>query len=89
MTRDVRDPVVVAVEHWRAHGWETGWYFGAGLSIYRTDDLIGLSDEGALRPHKLTRARHEALAVLFFSRQGEMPLGKLGERLLVHPTSVT
>ena len=89
MTRDVRDPVVVAAEHWRAHGWETGWYFAAGLSIYRTDDLIRLSDEGALRPHKLTRSRHEALAVLFFSRQGEMPLGKLSERLLVHPTSVT
>ena len=89
MTRNVRDPVIVAAEHWRAHGWETGWYFAAGLSIYRTDDLIRLSDEGALRPHKLTRSRHEALAVLFFSRQGEMPLGKLSERLLVHPTSVT
>ena len=54
VTRDVRDPVIVAAEHWRAHGWETGWYFAAGLSIYRTDDLIRLSDEGALRPHKLT-----------------------------------
>ena len=89
MTRHASDPVVVAVDNWRTHGWETGSYFAAGLSIYRVDDLIRLSDEAALRPHKLTRSRHEALAVLFFSRHGEMPLGKLGERLLVHPTSVT
>ena len=89
MTRDARDPVVVAVEHWRANGWETGWHFAAGLSIYRTDDLIRLSDEAALRPHKLTRSRHEALAVLFFSRHGEMSLGTLSAHLLVHPTSVT
>jgi DNA-binding MarR family transcriptional regulator len=89
VTRDASDPIIVAVEHWRAHGWETGWHFAAGLSIYRADDLIRLSDEAALRPHRLTRSRHEALAVLFFSRHGEMPLGKLGEHLLVHPTSVT
>jgi DNA-binding MarR family transcriptional regulator len=43
----------------------------------------------ALRPHKLTHARHEALALLYFSRQREMPMGKLSDRLLVHPTSVT
>jgi DNA-binding MarR family transcriptional regulator len=27
--------------------------------------------------------------VLYFSRRGELPLGRLGEHLLVHPTSVT
>ncbi len=84
-----RDPVVVADDHWRAHGWDSGPYFRAGLSIYRTDELIRLFDAAALDPHGLTRSRHEALAVLYFSRHGEMPLGKLGARLLVHPTSVT
>ena len=83
------DPVVIADDHWRAHGWDSGPYFRAGLSIYRTDELIRLFDAAALDPHGLTRSRHEALAVLYFSRHGEMPLGKLGERLLVHPTSVT
>jgi DNA-binding MarR family transcriptional regulator len=83
------DPVVVADAHWRAHGWDSGPYFRAGLSIYRTDELIRQFDGAALDPHRLTRSRHEALAVLYFSRHGEMPLGKLGERLLVHPTSVT
>ncbi len=38
---------------------------------------------------QLTHVRHEALALLHFSQTGEMPMGKLGERLLVHPTSVT
>ena len=43
----------------------------------------------ALGPHMLTQVRHEALAVLYFSRRGEMMMGELGKRLLVHPTSVT
>jgi DNA-binding MarR family transcriptional regulator len=83
------DPVVVADAYWRAHGWDSGPYFRAALSIYRTNELIRLFDEAALGPHGLTRSRHEALAVLYFSRHGEMPLGKLGAHLLVHPTSVT
>ena len=83
------DPIRVADEHWRAHGWETGEHFAASVSIYRTDELIRLFDEVALGAHHLTRSRHEALAVLFFSRHGEMPLGTLSDRLLVHPTSVT
>jgi DNA-binding MarR family transcriptional regulator len=84
-----RDPIVVADEHWKQMGCDTGWHFRASLSIYRADDLIRERDEVALRPHHLTRAKHEALAILYFSRSGELPLGKLGQRLLVHPTSVT
>ena len=83
------DPVVVADAHWRANGWDSGPYFRAALSIYRTNELIRLFNESALTPHGLTHSRHEALAVLYFSRHGEMPLGRLGARLLVHPTSVT
>ncbi|MCU1502503.1 MAG: marR, partial [Ilumatobacteraceae bacterium] len=37
----------------------------------------------------LTTTRHEALAVLFFSHEGQLSLGKLGQRLMVHPTSIT
>ena len=83
------DPVVVADANWRAHGWDTGPYFRAALSIYRANELIRQSNEAALAPHGLTHSRHEALAVLYFSRLGEMPLGRLSARLLVHPTSVT
>src|SRR5690606_11509441 len=31
----------------------------------------------------------EALVLLSFTRTGKLPLGKMGERLQVHPTSVT
>ncbi|MEY2405702.1 MAG: hypothetical protein QOG39_618, partial [Acidimicrobiaceae bacterium] len=89
MMMTVRDPVLLAEEHWREHGWNAGPQFLAALSIYRTDDMVRVSNDAMLRPHQLTRSRHEALAVLFFSRRGEMPLSRLSERLLVHPTSVT
>lgn len=81
--------MLTAERNWATHGWAAGPYFRTALSIYRTAELIRQSNESALRPHELTHVRHEALAVLYFSRQGEMPMGKLGARLLVHPTSVT
>ncbi len=82
------DPVLAAAANWRKHGWD-GPYFAAALSIVRTEELIRQSSDRALRALHLTHARHEALALLYFSRNGEMPLGKLSQRLLVHPTSVT
>jgi DNA-binding MarR family transcriptional regulator len=82
------DPILAAEENWRKHGWESP-HFGVALSIVRVEELIRQSNERALRPHHLTHARHEALALLYFSRNGEMPLGKLSKRLMVHPTSVT
>jgi DNA-binding MarR family transcriptional regulator len=49
--------------------------------------MARLNDE--LKPWELTFARYEALMLLFFSRTGSLPLGKMGARLQVHPTSVT
>ena len=43
----------------------------------------------ALEPFGLTFARYEALMLLHLSRAGSLPLGKMGARLQVHPTSVT
>jgi DNA-binding MarR family transcriptional regulator len=37
----------------------------------------------------LTFARYEGLVLLSFSRGGSLPLGKMGDRLMIHPTSVT
>jgi DNA-binding MarR family transcriptional regulator len=37
----------------------------------------------------LTFAAYEALRLLAFSRRGSLPMGKMGERLMVHPASVT
>jgi DNA-binding MarR family transcriptional regulator len=84
-----RDPVLVAADNWAKHGWKAGPHFLAALSILRIEELIRESNDKALRPHRLTHSRHEALAMLFFSRAGELPLGRLSQRLLVHPTSVT
>ena len=42
-----------------------------------------------LKPYDLTFPRYEALMLLFYSRRGALPLGKMGDRLQVHRTSVT
>src|SRR5262249_50108359 len=57
--------------------------------IYRVSELIRQSNGLTMSSLRLTPVRHEALALLNFSHDGEMPMGKLSERLLVHPTSVT
>jgi DNA-binding MarR family transcriptional regulator len=49
--------------------------------------LARLND--AVKPYGLSFARYEALMLLFYSRRGSLPLGKMGARLQVHPTSVT
>jgi DNA-binding MarR family transcriptional regulator len=81
--------VTTAATNWAHHGWDGGQHFLAALSIIRVEQLIRESNGVALEPHGLTHTRHEALALLYFSAHGEMPLGKLSERLMVHPTSVT
>ena len=45
---------------------------------------------GCRRPgHGLTFAAYEALRLLAFSSRGSLPMGKMGERLMVHLASVT
>jgi DNA-binding MarR family transcriptional regulator len=85
---DQVDPIRLAAANWRKHGWDSP-FFAAALSIVRTEELIRQSSARSLRPLGLTHARHEALALLYFSHNGELPLGKLSRRLLLHPTSVT
>src|SRR5688572_20206984 len=70
------DPIVSADAHWKQHGWDTGWHFRASLSIYRVAELIREHDEAVMRPVRLTSAKHEALAMIYFSRHGEVPLGR-------------
>jgi DNA-binding MarR family transcriptional regulator len=61
----------------------------AVTSVMRAQQIyLGLV-EAALRPYGLTFARYELLMILLFSRQGSLPLSKIGARLQVHPTSVT
>lgn len=82
------DPIEEAARHWSAR-WPATEEMRAVTSLMRVQQLVlGELDE-VLRPHGLTFARYEALVLLTFSRRGSLPLGKMGERLQVHPTSVT
>src|SRR3954468_9577862 len=82
------DPIDEAARQWGLR-WDAVEQMHAVTSLMRVQQLVlGQLDE-ILRPHGLTFARYEALVLLTFSRKGSLPLGKMGERLQVHPTSVT
>lgn len=61
----------------------------AVTNIMRVQQILQSSVDAALRPHGLTFARYEALVLLVFSRQGSLPMNVMGQRLQLHPTSVT
>jgi DNA-binding MarR family transcriptional regulator len=82
------DPVDEAERQWRLR-WPLAPEMGAATAIMRTQQIILADVEEQLRPFGLTFARYETLALLYFSRRGSLPLGKMGVRLQVHPTSVT
>jgi DNA-binding MarR family transcriptional regulator len=82
------DPIDEAARQW-ALRWDGVPQMHAVTSLMRVQQLVlGRLDE-ILRPHGLSFARYEALVLLTFSRAGSLPLGKMGRRLQVHPTSVT
>jgi DNA-binding MarR family transcriptional regulator len=84
------DPIDVAVKHWESHGWdEAAPGMGVLTSIMRVQQIFAAQVDQVVRPHGLTFARYEVLMLLMFSRRGALPLGKIGERLQVHPASVT
>jgi DNA-binding MarR family transcriptional regulator len=82
------DPVAEAERNWRLR-WPLAPEMGAATAIMRVQQIILADVEEQLRPFDLTFARYETLALLYFSRKGSLPLGKMGVRLQVHPTSVT
>lgn len=58
-------------------------------SVMRVQQLLLSQLDTLLRPFDITFARYEVLVLLTFSTSGALPLSKIGERLMVHPTSVT
>ena len=58
-------------------------------AILRSHQLLSNEIDAVMRRHDLTFARYEVLMLLTFTRTGQMPLGKIGQRLQVHPASVT
>ena len=83
------DPIAAARRNWDRLGWPAGDAMEAATSITRAHQiLLGRIDE-ALAPFGLNFSRFEALALLHFSKEGRLPLGKMGDRLQVHPASIT
>jgi DNA-binding MarR family transcriptional regulator len=84
------DPIDEARRQWGAHGWhDAADGMAAVTSVMRAEQIFLSRVDEVLRPFALTFARYEALALLMFSRLGALPLSKVGQRLQVHPTSVT
>lgn len=84
------DPIREAGRQWRRRwGAAPVAPMMAVTSIMRVQQIVLGRLNEALAPHELTFARYEALILLLFSRTGGLPLGKIGARLQVHPTSVT
>jgi DNA-binding MarR family transcriptional regulator len=78
--------------------WERNWpdeeadvyaSMRAVTSIMRAQQILIAELDALLRPYGVTFSRYEALVLLSYSRNGSLPLSKVGERLQVHATSVT
>jgi DNA-binding MarR family transcriptional regulator len=84
------DPIEEAGRQWREHwGPSPVPSMMAVTSVMRVQQILLARLNETLEPFGLTFARYEALMLLYFSRAGSLPLGKMGARLQVHPTSVT
>ncbi|MER5318616.1 MarR family winged helix-turn-helix transcriptional regulator [Streptosporangium roseum] len=82
------DPIERAAETWRVQFGPSS-AMAAVTSIMRAHQILLSQLDTLLKPHDLTFARYEALVLLTFSKTGALPLSTIGERLMVHPTSVT
>jgi DNA-binding MarR family transcriptional regulator len=84
------DPIAEARRQWdRNWGEEATPSMAAVTSIMRAQQIVMARLNELLEPLDLTFPRYEALMLLFYSRRGELPLGKISDRLQVHRASVT
>ena len=83
------DPITEARRNWEARGWAAEAAMSAATSITRAHQILLKRIDAALAPFGLVFSRFEALALLSFTRTGALPLSRIGQRLQVHPTSVT
>jgi DNA-binding MarR family transcriptional regulator len=83
------DPISEAHRQWSARWPGQADHMAAVTSVMRVQQLLLSRIEDTLKPYGLTFAAYEALRLLAFSRRGSLPMGKMGERLMVHPASVT
>jgi DNA-binding MarR family transcriptional regulator len=82
------DPIARAGDLWE-RTWGPAAAMRVATSVFRAQQILLARYHEVLQPYDLTFARYEALVLLRFSRTGSLPLKTMGERLMVHPTSVT
>ena len=85
------DPIRRAAELWRER-WGSRSEpvaMASATSIMRVQQLLLGELDAVVGLHGLSFARYEALVLLAFSSSGRLPMSKVGERLMVHPTSAT
>lgn len=78
------------MQNWVDSGWSDS---AAGMafvtSITRIQQILSAEVDLCLKPHGLSFARFELIRLLAFSKSGMLPMGVIGDRLQVHPASVT
>ena len=82
------DPIDRAAQSWREH-FGASDAMAAATSIMRAQQILLSTFDEILKPFNVTFARYEVLVLLCFSSKGGLPLKVIGNRLMVHPTSVT
>lgn len=82
------DPIERAGDIWEAKVGPAA-AMRVATSVMRAQQLLLARYDEILKPYSLTFSRYEALVLLLFSHSGELPLSVIGQRLMVHPTSVT
>lgn len=83
------DPIAEARRQWDAHQLGEPLAMSVTTSLIRAHQVVSSVVDRALKPLDLTFARYELLTLLSFSRTGALPITKVGERLMVHPTGIT
>ncbi|MDW3220272.1 MAG: MarR family transcriptional regulator [Acidimicrobiales bacterium] len=83
------DPIEEAGRNWDQAAWGATAAMKAATSITRAQQIVQSRIDAALAPLDLNFSRFEVLALLRFTRLGELPMGKIGDRLQVHAASVT
>lgn len=84
------DPIAEASRQWGKH-WGRAPVPSVAVvtSLMRVQQILTAQLNALVEPYGLTFARYEALMLLYYSKNGKLPLGKMGARLQVHRTSIT
>lgn len=83
------DAIAEARRQWHERWPDASTSMATATAAMRAQQIVLSAVDGVLRPLGLTFARYEALVLLSFTHSGQLPMGKMGSRLMIHPTSVT